>query len=901
MPDGVEPEASGSPNKSKMSFHFKSGGGTRNFKFKQEVAQTREQSRPSHYAKTRDHFCTRTTNTSRHALKRLFHPAVSVRRQHWGIIHPRQSNWVSRWDAVTFTCLFYTAIVTPFEVGLLDVSILSGEDVGGLILFSVNQSVNCFFFLDILLNFSMAYQEPTYKGGRWIVQRKAIVVHYLTGWFVIDVISTVPFDLAMSIGWMRGSDLLRVARTIRLVRLVKLLRILRASRILARWQSYIGISFAQTTMMKFMSVTCFLIHLMACGWAYAGANGPDSEESVFAPESDGEYLLEHTSWPVYYHMTRSDVPEQMKRVYQIYVVSLNQAVCAMFGSTGLIRPRTTTEYLTLTGMMVMGTMVWAWVIASLCGILATLNPHATAYQNLMDELNYFMRERSFAQEHRVRLRDFFRHTQDFDRQHSYDKLLLKMSAQLRGDTALRIGTETLQAVWYFNSKEEAVETQFLAVVALNLSPSVFEAREILPTSDLTIIDRGVASLRLVMLGKGSALGKDCVIPDRHANLRSQEAAYTLTFVQTASISRALLFTAVEHFPVAKHLMRRAAAVYTIKAAFRLAFNDWRKKANTGLRYSDAHAALAAFSSGSAFSGNFGAQSFNNNSSCKRSSSSMDSFSKKRCSFTDEHEDANGLPSYFDLPEEDLMDARKQREILDEETREKMRVRRVVQQRRLASMSSVIGLDDGGLLSGDALLAGTGPATAGARATTRETVEKVTAIVGESERRLEARMRELRADVQSEVASVNAKLSSVVRLLEQQAGANRSRYSVGSPFEGAAAATPAGEPGWDPSIGLSPGLSGSQQFIVRRRKRASSKSMSKASMEAVLLTSAPASSCGSSKLHQGDALPQEEQQEQQSESSSETQTSAVTASPLTRSPISFKLPNDASNPRDDFDA
>ena len=99
-------------------------------------------------------------------------------------------------------------------------------------------------------------------------------------------------------------------------------------------------------------------------------------------------------------------------------------------------------------MMLFGSMVWAWVIGSLCGILATLNPHATAFQNLMDELNYFMKTNAFAQEHRVRLRDFFRQTQDYNRIHSYDKLLLKMSAQLRGDTALIIGTATLERIWY---------------------------------------------------------------------------------------------------------------------------------------------------------------------------------------------------------------------------------------------------------------------------------------------------------------------------------------------------------------------------------------------------------------------------------------------------------------------
>ena len=96
--------------------------------------------------------------------------------------------------------------------------------------------------------------------------------------------------------------------------------------------------------------------------------------------------------------------------------------------------------------MLIGSMVWAWVIGSLCGILATLNPHATAFQNMMDALNYFMKTNNFESSHRVRLRDFFRQTQDYARIHSYDTLLLKMSAQLRGDTALLIGKATLERI-----------------------------------------------------------------------------------------------------------------------------------------------------------------------------------------------------------------------------------------------------------------------------------------------------------------------------------------------------------------------------------------------------------------------------------------------------------------------
>ena len=56
----------------------------------------------------------------------------------------------------------------------------------------------------------------------------------------------------------------------------------------------------------------------------------------------------------------------------------------------------------ITRMMLIGAMGWAWVSGALCGILATLNPHATAFQNLMDELNYFMSDMNIDQALRVR-------------------------------------------------------------------------------------------------------------------------------------------------------------------------------------------------------------------------------------------------------------------------------------------------------------------------------------------------------------------------------------------------------------------------------------------------------------------------------------------------------------------
>jgi len=69
-----------------------------------------------------------------------------------------------------------------------------------------------------------------------------------------------------------------------------------------------------------------------------------------------------------------------------------------------------------------------------------------------------------------------------------------------------------------------------------------------------------------------------LIPDERKMLRAAREAETancLTFVQTSHISRSALFTIVEHFPVAKGHLRKASALYTLQAAFRLYHQNWK--------------------------------------------------------------------------------------------------------------------------------------------------------------------------------------------------------------------------------------------------------------------------------------------------------------------------------------
>tara|TARA_B110001452_G_C15232388_1_gene426830 strand:+ start:798 stop:2603 length:1806 start_codon:yes stop_codon:yes gene_type:complete len=344
------------------------------------------------------------------------------------------------------------------------------------------------------------------------------------------------------------------------VRLIKLLRILRASRIISRWKDYVGLSFAQVTMIEFVTMTVFLVHMMACLWAYIGINWQPT---------NGTTLDFETTWIQFYGFDEYEERGDLMRVYNI---ALFTSIVAMFGGVGSITPQNYAEYGVLSVMMLFGSFVWAYVIASFCGILSTLNPHRAEFRNMMDNLNMFMSEHSFEKMHAVRLREFFRQTQDYQRHASYEDLFEKMSAQLRGDTALAVGQDILNAVWYLRigneDKDQRIEREYLAVIALNMGVSVYEAQEMVPTEDLTIITKGMVALKLHILGKGAVLGIDCIILDQHAGLRDKAKGNCVSFVQTATISRAMLFELMEPFPKATAVLMKASRRLTLRAGLR---------------------------------------------------------------------------------------------------------------------------------------------------------------------------------------------------------------------------------------------------------------------------------------------------------------------------------------------
>ena len=106
------------------------------------------------------------------------------------------------WDWIILCLTFYTAIMVsslrsfpsklifyfqvPYNVALKN---KTSEDVSLLVVDSI---VDVIFFIDIVLNFHTTYVGP---GGEVVSDPKVIRLNYLKSWFMIDLLSCLPYDV----------------------------------------------------------------------------------------------------------------------------------------------------------------------------------------------------------------------------------------------------------------------------------------------------------------------------------------------------------------------------------------------------------------------------------------------------------------------------------------------------------------------------------------------------------------------------------------------------------------------------------------------------------------------------------------------------------------------------------
>ena len=142
------------------------------------------------------------------------------------VIYPK-SRWKETWDPFILSFILYSAVVVPFRI------CFDAEAVG--FMWDLEVFISLFFTMDVCFNFNTAYP----LDDKWVVSRRRIVTKYLSGWFWIDMPSSLPVEVMTAFA-PEGSDNshLSLLRFLRLFRLLRLLRLLKVDVYIAKVRSF---------------------------------------------------------------------------------------------------------------------------------------------------------------------------------------------------------------------------------------------------------------------------------------------------------------------------------------------------------------------------------------------------------------------------------------------------------------------------------------------------------------------------------------------------------------------------------------------------------------------------------------------------------------------------------------
>jgi len=310
------------------------------------------------------------------------------------LIDPR-SLMMRRWDMFIFVALIWTATVTPVEVAFSKVSI---ESTSAIFMLVLNRFVDAVFIIDIVINFFLMVEipHPVY-GQRLLKSHSAICRRYLTGWFIIDLVTVIPFDV---IAFFSNDDFLeklKSIRVIRLLRLLKLVRIIRSSRIIQRWQSDITLPFAYVSIIRFAILLVIGMHWAGCIWGLTGIMQLEELQNNIENMTDirsSSWIFENAQATSLEPLTPlSDEVFALKSdVWKLYLICLYWSIATITSiGYGDIVPCGTGEYIVCIILMWIVGVLWAYCIGSFCGIIATLDPEGMSFtSNLLQKIRLMM-------------------------------------------------------------------------------------------------------------------------------------------------------------------------------------------------------------------------------------------------------------------------------------------------------------------------------------------------------------------------------------------------------------------------------------------------------------------------------------------------------------------------------
>ncbi|XP_025067827.1 potassium voltage-gated channel subfamily H member 7 [Alligator sinensis] len=332
------------------------------------------------------------------------------------------------WDWLILLLVIYTAIFTPYSAAFLlnDSEEQKRQECGYSCspLNVVDLIVDIMFIIDILINFRTTYVN---QNEEVVSDPARIAIHYFKGWFLIDMVAAIPFDLLI---FGSGSD--ETTTLIGLLKTARLLRLVRVARKLDRYSEY-----GAAVLMLLMCIFALIAHWLACIW-YAIGN-------VERP-----YLIHKIGWldslgvQLGKRYNKSDAgsgPSIKDKYVTALYFTFSSLTSVGFGN---VSPNTNSEKIFSICVMLIGSLMYASIFGNVSAIIQRLYSGTARYHMQMLRVKEFIRFHQIPNPLRQRLEEYFQHAWTYTNGIDMNMVLKGFPECLQADICLHLNQNLLQ-------------------------------------------------------------------------------------------------------------------------------------------------------------------------------------------------------------------------------------------------------------------------------------------------------------------------------------------------------------------------------------------------------------------------------------------------------------------------
>ncbi|XP_063843733.1 potassium voltage-gated channel unc-103-like isoform X21 [Scylla paramamosain] len=371
----------------------------------------------------------------------------SPRIHKWTILH--YSPFKAVWDWIILLLVIYTAIFTPYVAAFLlneqEVARQNNQNQYDSPIVIIDLIVDIMFMVDIIINFRTTYVN---HNDEVVSHPGKIALHYLRGWFLIDVVAAIPFDLLLVTDSEAGTephttaspaerefeeaDDEKTTTLIGLLKTARLLRLVRVARKIDRYSEY-----GAAVLLLLMATFALIAHWLACIW-YAIGNA----ERPGLPHKIGwlDHLANATRQ--YYYGNSTGGPTLRAKYVTALYFTFSSLTSVGFGN---VAPNTDVEKIFTILVMLIGSLMYASIFGNVSAIIQRLYAGTARYHTQFMRVKEFIRFHQIPNPLRQRLEEYFQHAWTYTNGIDMNLVLKGFPDCLQADICLHLNRQLFQS------------------------------------------------------------------------------------------------------------------------------------------------------------------------------------------------------------------------------------------------------------------------------------------------------------------------------------------------------------------------------------------------------------------------------------------------------------------------